>query len=58
MLLGLVGEYIGRIFDEAKGRPIYVVRRKLGFAPAEGEAPADDDEDDEDEDEEHFAVFT
>lgn len=26
--LGVVGEYIGRIYDEAKGRPIYLIRRR------------------------------
>ncbi len=29
--LGVLGEYIGRLYDEAKGRPLYVVRE----APAE-----------------------
>ena len=32
--LGILGEYIGRLYDEAKGRPLYVVR----------EAPSDDEE--------------
>jgi glycosyltransferase involved in cell wall biosynthesis len=29
--VGIIGEYIGRIFDEVKGRPYYVIDRKLGF---------------------------
>lgn len=32
MMLGIIGEYIGRIYDEAKGRPLYVVRETLHFA--------------------------
>ncbi|MFF2484488.1 glycosyltransferase family 2 protein [Paenibacillus sp. NPDC058071] len=31
ILLGMIGEYIGRIYDESKGRPLYIVREELGF---------------------------
>ena len=45
--LGVIGEYVGRIYGEAKRRPLYVVRERLGFdtqqqsghAPALGHAP-------------------
>jgi len=29
--LGILGEYIGRMYQEVKGRPIYVVRDRVGF---------------------------
>src|ERR1700682_5654445 len=32
LALGVVGEYIGRIYDETKGRPMYIVDRKVNFA--------------------------
>ena len=32
MMLGIAGEYIGRIYDETKGRPLYVVRQIKNFA--------------------------
>lgn len=28
--LGILGEYVGRIYDQVKGRPIYVIQKKLG----------------------------
>ena len=28
--LGIVGEYVGRVFDEVKSRPLFVVKRELG----------------------------
>jgi len=29
--LGLIGEYIGKIYEEVKRRPLYVIRERQGF---------------------------
>lgn len=33
---GIVGEYVARIFEEVKGRPLYVVRQELGAGLEKG----------------------
>ena len=38
LALGVIGEYIGRVYDEVKARPLYVVRQRKGFEGVEGEA--------------------
>jgi glycosyltransferase involved in cell wall biosynthesis len=42
LCLGIVGEYIGRIHEQVKGRPPYLVKEWVGFSPgarAEGPGP-------------------
>jgi len=35
MAIGLIGEYVGRIYDEVKGRPLYLVRSRVNISDHE-----------------------
>ena len=32
LVLGIIGEYLGRVYDEVRNRPLYVVRSRVGFS--------------------------
>jgi hypothetical protein len=41
---GVLGEYIGRIYNETKGRPSYVIREKVDVQSGSAAAHGDEDE--------------
>ena len=42
LTLGIIGEYLGRVFNESKHRPLYLVERFLPAAPQPAWVPASD----------------
>jgi len=36
IVIGMVGQYVARIYDEARGRPLYLVRETRGFGEENG----------------------
>jgi dolichol-phosphate mannosyltransferase len=34
LMIGVLGEYLQRILDEARARPLYIIERSLGISPA------------------------
>jgi len=39
MSIGILGEYVAKIYEQSKGRPLYIVARTLGSGPGCGSPP-------------------
>jgi len=40
LFIGVLGEYLGRVYEEVKSRPRYIVARRLGTSPMETPMPS------------------
>ncbi len=40
VVMGIIGEYLGRVYDEVKQRPLYIVEEAIGFPDAVPQAAA------------------
>lgn len=54
LLMGVLGEYVGRIFEEAKARPLYILRETVGFETEEQDSADKKKKEPQDE----WAVYT
>jgi polyisoprenyl-phosphate glycosyltransferase len=45
VMLGIVGEYLSRVYDEVRQRPLYIVRSRLGLVPPEAVTESEKDQD-------------
>ena len=54
LLMGVLGEYVGRIFEEAKARPLYILRETVGFETEEQDSTDTEEKEPQDE----WAVYT
>ncbi len=54
LLMGVLGEYVGRIFEEAKARPLYILRETVGFETKEQDTADREEKEPQDE----WAVYT
>ncbi len=39
LILGVMGEYIGRVYDEVRRRPLYILQEKIGFPQEKSASP-------------------